>query len=265
MAKNNITIHKDNDIIQKPITTKLSVTSMKILDYLYHYSQKKLNNLVKKNIRNKSKVIKHFENNPYRLLIPQTKMREWAGLEEYSNYTKMIRNSIKELKKDLEFKNYIDEKGKPIRWALKSFIKNVTESVSEQDNKTIVYDIEIDSSLISLILSLENNFTQIDLKYQKNWKSNNTLRLYQYFKSIQNMENNPEHNLKWLNTFLAPKTEFKFLSKGFEILNRNIKIINNDTDVIIDLVVNKASKTFTFDIKSKNVVIKDIGKIAKQL
>ena len=264
--KTTMEIHKENILIQDNKTNHLSAHAVKLLDCLYYNIQRMINHQKKKNenIDNIENILlKHFDKKPLFLNVKQTDIKEWIGLEKEKNYTKSIRDAITELTINIELKNYIDEEGNAIRWALKSFIKTVSEGKSKIDNKTIIYKMEIDKTLLNLIILLKKGYTPINLEYQKSWKGVNTIRLYQYIKSIQNMKIKPTHDIKWFNEYFAPKTKLKYLSKCVEILNRNIKTINNDADVVIILVVDKASKTFTFDIKSKNVVMGDIGKLAK--
>jgi len=128
-----------------------------------------------------------------------------------------------------------------------------------------MYNIEIDKFFFKMILALKGNFTKIDLAYQKKWKSSNTVRLYQYLKSIQAMEYNITHDIGWFNDYFAPKTDLKYLSECIKILDRNIKIINKDTDIKVELVVKKSDKTFTFFIKNKKALVKNtITNIAKR-
>ena len=262
MNNTSTTIHKENSLIQNKRTSHLSTHSMKTLDYLYLQLQKHLNHTKKSNKANEIK--NYYDKNPFILSIKQTTIRDWLGLGKNKNYIKVIREMFKELTEVIELKNYINEKGEPIVWGLKTFIKNVEESVSKEDNKTKIYHLEIDKFLFNLVLSLKKDFTKIELEYQKNWKSVNTIRLYQYIKSIQSMKHNTSHNTKWFNDYFAPKTKLTYLSECERVIKRNIILINRDTDLRVILIVNKKEKTFIFNIENKKITIKNIGKIAKK-
>ena len=263
--KKSTTIHKENSLIQSKNTNHLSTHSIKTLDNLYFNLQKHLNTQ-KKDTKKSKQMESHYitDKKLFTMSVKQTTIREWLGLEEEKNYTKIIRDTLFQLSQVIQMKNYIDVDGKVITWGIKSFIKDIKEFISKEDNKSKVYQITIDEFFFKMIFELKKNFTEIELEYQKNWKSVNTIRLYQYLKSIQSMKQKPIHDLKWFNEYFAPKTELKYLSKCQEILKRNITIINKDTDLRVILVANKKEKTFIFNIQNKKITIKNIGKIVKK-
>lgn len=259
------TIHKDNILIQSNSTNHLSTHSMKTLDNLYFNLQKYLN--TQKKDTNKSKQIEsHYitDKKLFTMAVKQTTIKKWLGLEKDKNYSKVIRETLRELSQVVELKNYIDTDGILKTWGLKSFIKDTSEFISQEDNKSKIYKITVDKFLFKMIFELKKNFTEIELKYQKNWKSINTIRLYQYLKSIQNMQQTPSYDVEWFNKYFAPKTELIYLSECTRILKRNITIINRDTDLKVILVVDKKAKSFLFNIQSKKVIIKDATNITKK-
>jgi len=240
------TIHKSNLLIQttsKEIKT-LSPNSLLLLDNIYFELQKFLNKNDKL-ILKKSIVIN----------IKQTTIKEWLNIKN-NTYTREIRSVIKSLTKPIELKNY-EENGEKVRWGIKHFIKNVNEKRDTEDNKTIIYSIEIDTFLFQNVLNLKNNFTQINLKYQKNFKSNNTIRLYQYLKSIKKIQNNVLFDIKFIQDFFDINVKtYNTISMCKRFLETHIKNINKITDIKVELEVNKKSKTFMFKItqtkKEKN-------------
>jgi len=263
--KKSTTIHKENSLIQSKNTNHLSTHSIKTLDNLYFNLQKHLNTQ-KKDINSNKKIELDFitHRKLFTMAVKQITIKEWLGLENEKNYAKIIRDTLFELSQPIQIKNYIDVDGEVITWGIKSFIKDIKEFISKEDNKSKVYQITIDEFFFKMIFELKKNFTEIELEYQKNWKSVNTIRLYQYLKSIQSMKQKPIHDLKWFNEYFAPKTEFKYLSECIRILKRSITIINKDTDLRVILVANKKEKSFVFNIQSKKVTIKNIGQIAKK-
>lgn len=262
----NTTIHKENSLIQSKNTNHLSTYSIKILDNLYYHLQKKLNEDKKDNNLKDYLKSKYVTNKKlFTMNVKQATIREWLGLENEKNYSKIIRDTLFQLSQVIQIWNYIDIDGKAKTWGIKSFIKEISEKISEEDKKSKVYTLTIDEFFFKMIFELNKNFTEIELEYQRNWKSVNTIRLYQYLKSIQNMKHKPSYDLQWYNEYFAPKTNLKFLSDCVKILNRNILIINRDTDIKIVLVVNKKEKKISFNIKSKKISIKKIGAIAKKI
>jgi len=263
--KKTTTIHKENSLIQSKNTNHLSTHSIKTLDNLYFNLQKYLNTQKKDTNRSKQIESKYITDKKlFTMAVKQTTIKEWLSLEDNKNYAKVIRDTLFELSQPIQIKNYIDTDGILKTWGIKSFIKDTSEFLSKEDNKSKVYQITIDEFLFKVIFELKKNFTEIELEYQKNWKSVNTIRLYQYLKSIQSLNQKPIHDLKWFNEYFAPKTELKYLSKCQEILKRNITIINKDTDLRVILVANKKEKTFIFNIQNKKITIKNIGKIVKK-
>jgi hypothetical protein len=96
------------------------------------------------------------------LPINQTIIREWLGMKNTQNYTQEIRKILKNLAQPIELKNY-EEDGEQIRWGIKHLIKDVDEK-KDYDNKTILYNITIDTFLFETILNLKDNFTKIDFR-----------------------------------------------------------------------------------------------------
>lgn len=241
IKKTDKKIHKDNKIIKSKSVNHLTIHSLKILDNLYYHTQKHLNKILGVGEKRKLTLSKDFT-----LSIRQTTLKEWLGLEEDPNYQKKIRSSLKQLTNTIDIYNY-EENGELYTWGLKSFIKGITESKSKEDNKSKLYSVTIDKFLYNTILNLKGNFTEINLNYQKSWKSPNTLRLYQYLKSVQNITDNKIHNLEWFNEFFNKKV--KYLSKVKEFLNHSITLINKDTDIKVMLLLDKKDKTFKFTIR----------------
>lgn len=250
VKKTDKKIHKDNKIIKSSSINHLTIHSLKILDNLYYHTQKHLNKTLGVGESRKLTLDRDFT-----LPVRQTTLREWLGLEEENNYQKKIRESLKQLETSIEVFNFI-ENGEAYTWGLKSFIKNITESKSKEDNKSKLYSITIDKFLYNTILTLKGNFTEINLNYQKSWKSSNTLRLYQYLKSIQNITDNKVHNLEWFNDFFNKKV--KYVSKVEEFLNHSITLINRDTDIKVMILLDKKDKTFRFTIRDTNRKTKSI-------
>jgi hypothetical protein len=160
IAKSEIqTIHKSNKLIQttSPQLKKLNANSLILLDNLYFQLQMFINEYKRKN-GNKLILKKNFT-----ISIKQTNIREWLGLENTERYTEEIRTTIKKLTQPIELKNYVED-GEKIRWGIKHFIKNVKEKRDQNDNKTILYNITIDTFLFETVLNLKDNFTKIDFR-----------------------------------------------------------------------------------------------------
>ena len=241
--KKDTTIHKDNRIIKDTRLKNLTPSSIKLLDFLYLEVQKHLNK-EKKGIS----LIKTITLN-----IRQTTLRQSLGLERSEKYTKEIRDSLKTLQETIELKNYTKPNGDFVRWSLSSFVYKVEELEDKEleDKRGVVYKILIDNDLFNIIEHLQNEWTEIDLDNQKHWKSTNTIRLYQYLKSIQNLDFQQVHTVKWFNDFFKVKKPLTEIGRIKSFLDRQITLIEKDTDLKVNLEIEKETKTFKFVMKKR--------------
>lgn len=247
---NKITIHKDNNLVKYEPFKHLSSESFKILDYLYYKTQKYLNNetIIKTKEKKKRKLVLYKE---HHIEITQTELKEGIGINS-NDYHNVIRKALKELSQPVELYNY-EEEGEFILWGLKSFITDAKHKIDKYDKKTKIFSMALDPKLFNIIINLRGEYVKIDLEYQKEWRSTNTIRLYQYLKSIQRMKSNPKHHLEDLNKFFKVKKPLIF-GRMRDLINRNLKIIKEDTDIDVELEDDKKTKTYSFNIKNKKGV-----------
>ena len=257
MKDKKITIYKDNKIIKDEKMSHLSSHSLNILDNLWYHTQKYLNQKKKMTLER-----------DYSVKISQREVRKWLNLEDKPNYVNLIKSSITQLSQPIELFNYKDTDDKMKLWGLKHFLKDVNLSISEEDNKTKIFHFTLDRTLFNIILVMRNekgNYTELDLQYQKKWKSGNTIRLYQYLKSIQSMKQQPQHDLSFFNKFFNLKKKLKEMGRIKSFLDRQIILINRDSDLTVELIINKVNKSFYFNLSSTPINQKQKHKIRKNI
>lgn len=137
-----ITIHKDNELIKYELTKYLKPESFNILDYLYHKTQKHINEEKKK------KIVLYKE---YTILIPQAELRKWLEIKSKS-YVETIRKSLKELSQEIDLFNYEDTDGKFVDWGLKSFIEKPRQY--KQKNGRAVFELTLNPFLFNIIINI---------------------------------------------------------------------------------------------------------------
>jgi hypothetical protein len=212
----------------------LSIESLKLYNFLYMVFQFNRN---KYNLLEDSK-----------LIIKQTDLKKELGINN-NNYTKMIETAINELLTTIAvIKNFHDKEGNLVHSYKTTLVKSVKDFTSAQDNKTKCFEFQIDNDLLNFMIKRKGTYTELDLKHYQNFKSANTIRIYEYIKSYQNAREIPELDLEGLNKLLM--TKYNYLSDIEKIIDRSIKSINKETDISVSKIKNKKRKTISFVIET---------------
>lgn len=239
IPKNLQTIHKTNSLIRSKFPINLSVHSIKLINNLYYQVQKRVG-------KKDSKGLNYDNLEHYELEFNSSTLRKWMGLENETKYSEYIKQSLEELRQDIKLNNFIDNDGRVWEWMTLSFVNRIGSKIGTEEHKQEkVYSITIDNYLHKEITKSQDKgngigWTKIDLDYQKTWKNANTIRLYEFIKSYQNMGYTPPLNLENLNNIFFSK--YKYMAEVKRILDRNIKIIMNDSDLIIDYIAKTTTK-----------------------
>jgi len=216
----------------------LSIESLKLYNFLYMVFQF---NRDKYNLLEDSK-----------LIITQTDLKKELGINN-NNYTKMIETAINELLTTIAvIKNFYDKDGNLVHSYKTQLLKSVKDFTSVEDNKTKCFEFQIDNDLLNFMIKRKGTYTELDLKHYKNFKSANTIRIYEYIKSYQNARKIPSLDIKGLNKLLM--TKYKYLSDIEKIIDRSIESINEETDIIVTKTKDKKKKDVTFFITKKNTI-----------
>jgi len=216
----------------------LSIESLKLYNFLYMVFQF---NRDKYNLLEDSK-----------LIITQTDLKKELGINN-NNYTKMIETAINELLTTIAvIKNFYDKDGNLVHSYKTQLLKSVKDFTSVEDNKTKCFEFQIDNDLLNFMIKRKGTYTELDLKHYKNFKSANTIRIYEYIKSYQNARKIPSLDIKGLNKLLM--TKYKYLSDIEKIIDRSIESINEETDIIVTKTKDKKKKDVTFFITKKNKI-----------
>lgn len=255
MSEKSTTIHKDNELIRfEPIKT-LSIESLRLLNYLYYHTQKYLNE------QKDNKIM--FLDKDLTLPIKQSTLRTWLELDNDKDYVEKIRETLLELSNGIQLKHYVDRDGESVLWGIESFIKkpkHIDKKDNPEDKRTHIFKLTLDKFMFNKIINLKSGWTEIDLEYQGKFRSGNTFRLYEYLKSIQSMKIKPDNTIEELNKLF--NTKHKQLSKVLELVERQLKVINKETDILVRYDKDKKNKTVKFSIQMKG---SEIQKKSEQL
>jgi hypothetical protein len=107
-----------------------------------------------------------------------------------------------------------------------------------------MYEIEINHTMHQIIINSNiGYFTKLNLEYQSKFKTKNSIRLYEYCKSFQKQSYTPPMSLDLLNKLFI--SNYKYMSEALKVLHRNLKIVNDISDIEISILENKESKRRT--------------------
>ena len=236
VAQNEKMIHKANEVIHN--MPNLSLESMRLLNELYYQVQ------IRKNKKNQDS-LKYDSLDFYRLQFTQTQLKKWMGIEKYNNYSKMIKKSLTELKETIELKNVRVNEEREKEYVVVSFINEYSKEYEDINNKhQKMYEIEINHTMHQIIINSNiGYFTKLNLEYQSKFKTKNAIRLYEYCKSFQKQSYTPPMSLDLLNKLFI--SNYKYMSEALKVLHRNLKIVNDISDIEISILENKESKRRT--------------------
>lgn len=243
IADNEKMIHKANEIIHN--MPNLSIESMRLLNELYYQVQ------IRREKKNQNG-LEYDSLDFYQLQFTQTQLKKWMGIENYNSYSLMIENSFIELKKAIKLKNVrVDDVKKD--YLITSFINDASKEYEDINNPhQKMYEIEINRKMHEIIKNSNlGYFTKLNLAYQSQFKTKNSIRLYEYCKSFQSKSYTPPMSLELLNKLFL--SSYKYMSESLKVLNRNINIINSISDINISIIDTKESKKRTS--KGKRVKI----------
>lgn len=235
IADNEKMIHKANEIIHN--MPNLSIESMRLLNELYYQVQ------IRREKKNQNG-LEYDSLDFYQLQFTQTQLKKWMGIENYNSYSLMIENSFIELKKAIKLKNVrVDDVKKD--YLITSFINDASKEYEDINNPhQKMYEIEINRKMHEIIKNSNlGYFTKLNLAYQSQFKTKNSIRLYEYCKSFQSKSYTPPMSLELLNKLFL--SSYKYMSESLKVLNRNINIINSISDINISIIDTKESKKRT--------------------
>jgi hypothetical protein len=254
LRKKQATLHKRNEFIRG--SDKYSVIAKRALNSIYFGIQKQVNS-GNKNLMEKSEYL-NFEA-PY--------FRKMLGLEKVESYMIEIEKALKELQEPLELNNFKNPKdGKIYNWYSISCISEATWFYDEKERKKKVTISLSPLTKWLMINTNDGNFTKLELIPTLNkLRTKYSMKLYEFFKSFETyryINLQQEHILKLLG-INPTTTTYKYYSKFYELLQRQIKEINNKTDLELLRLVEptkelKQDKIFKFIINPKNkAILKD--------
>ena len=241
MAKVAQTLKKRNNIINlelADVNKTLSLNSLKIYNWLY--AQLQINREL-------------MEKYNYTLNIKQTTLKEELNILD-NNYNEIIKDALKELlTTHVVIKNFTLD-NKIISSYNTCLISNYIDFIDKNDNKTKCFSIKIDKEIYKEMMKLGAGYTNLEIKNIKALSSSYQIRLYEYLKSFQGMAKSPHLGIKELNNILfSNKTHLAELEL---IINRAIKTLEKETDLIISYTKNKKDKEIQFKItqfKNRNI------------
>lgn len=239
--KNNLTIHKQNSIIQGRFEV-MDLYTMRCLNTLYYIVQ-----------RNKEELI---TNNT--IEIDQYDIREYMGLLNISNYSKIIYTSLTQLKETFYPYKYRDADGivqedHPIE---------VITGFRRLETYSYTYSITIHQDFIDMV-NLDKNWTELRFNNIMKFSSKYSLRLYEYLSSIKRQGFKEKLTLERLNMILL--TKHQHLSKIEDIIKRCIKDFEGSDLVNVTYVKDKRRRTILFSFKFMNNLEKKKKEDSKQL
>lgn len=232
LIRNDYDFNPDFDLVSSR-KNLLSIESLKLYNFLYMVFQ-----------FNREEYV---DLKDVKLIIKQKDLKNELGINN-NHYVEMIDRAINELLTTIAIiKNFIDKDGNQVKSYKATLLKSAKDYISEKDNRTKYFEFSVDEDLLYFMIKRKDNFTELDLKYYKKFKSVNTIRIYEYIKSYQKLKKIPELNIEGLNKLLM--TKYKYISDIEKIVNRSLNSINEETDIFVVLEKNKKEKTLSFKIK----------------
>lgn len=249
-----ISIHKRNEVIRGGNTYSLS--AQKLGNAIYHHVQ--LNRVYK----------------DQRFQIPVATLREIMGLEKSNSYHSTIKNAVQELAAPITLYNIdkltgMSKKGQNTLWQQAQFL---IEPKMIKKGKEMYIDAQMSPTIRVLIASSnEGNFTQLVLNTHLNQvKSKHSYVLYEYLQSFNNfkvlggkVELSQERLDKMFN--MEHNKKYIYFSSFKQLLERCVKDLNENTDMALELIVDKPiKKYYIYRIKQKEAKAKEKRKEKSQ-
>ena len=231
--KKEFSIHKRNEIIRGSNT--YSLVAHKLANAIYHHIQ--LNRIFKDEV---------FE-------IRINTLRDIMGLTNNNNYIDVIKKSVKELAMPIELYN-LDritghrKRGQDTLWQVVQFLH---DPEIYKEGKDVFLEARMSPTMRVLIAnSAEGNFTPLVLnKHLNDVKSKHSYVLYEYMKSFENFNvigNKIPLDFERLDHMfnLEHNKKYRYFSSFKQLLERCVEDLNNNTDMCIELSVNKQEKKY---------------------
>jgi plasmid replication initiation protein len=119
--------------------------------------------------------------------------------------------------------------------------------------------IKLDQDLAPYLLQLRKNFTQISLLYILAMSCQYSIRMYEFFKSVQYQGNSHHYLLSDFKHMLDISNYERFADFRRYVFDPAIREINDLTDITVDFVFKKEGRKFTsvlLDIRDKEILPK---------
>jgi hypothetical protein len=243
-----ITIHKGNSLIRSK-SSEYSLEQLKLLNTVYNIIQYNLDEIIQNNNT---------------ILIPFQDMLDILGENKHQNdsknkYRYFSEKNRKILMQPLTLKEYTDETGEYYEWLdIALFHKIGVKGTSR--NK--ILEMKLSNELIHLIkLSKTEFFTKLEIKMMNTrLRSNFQYRFYEFLKSYENLKHKYiKINLNEYNEIFEPEDKpAKTLSIAKKKVDRTLIIINEETDLKVELKINKKLKIMEFHLKNKSPLEKNL-------
>ncbi len=231
--KNETTIHKRNEIIRGSNT--YSLTAQKVANAVYHFVQ----------------FNKKYKDEPFTMLVSD--IRTIVGLENNNNYIEVIKKAITELSMPIELYN-LDritghrKRGQDTLWQVVQFLH---DPEIFKEGKDLFLEARMSPTMRVLIAnSAEGNFTPLVLNtYLNKVKSKHSYILYEYMKSFENFNlvgNKIPLDYERLDHMfnLEHNKKYRYFSSFKQLLQRCIDDLNDNTDICVELSINKKEKKY---------------------
>jgi len=223
--KHHFEFLKKNNAITDAKNGELSLGAMKSLDIILKEYQ---------------------ESQETKMVLELSYLRKKLGLEKNNDYVDRIKLYVSELKLPFELRDFNDNKGKRVEWALTSFLNDVK---AYKDTHHQI-EISISDSFLDYMVT-RAGYTKIDLSLAKQFKTKYGYKIHEMFLRYYSMPNKIDKTLGTIKKDLHELndkfgTRHKHASKMMEGIDRGLLEIEKITGEKITCFYDKTYKSFVF-------------------
>jgi len=211
--KNNITIHKKNELIRG--IDDYSLHAKRALNAIYWAMQK------------------HKRYSYDSMLITFTTLRKVMSLENDNRYIDTIKDALLELQKPMQLNNYTHPVTEThYSWYSEPVLTKVGFLQDDKSHKEHIVEVSV-STLVRHIMQTKGNFTPLDLiPITNQFRTKYAMKLYEYLKSFESyhyIDITHKHMMELLN--LDEKSKYRYYSDLYILIERQLKQIVKKSDL----------------------------------